>query len=146
MKRILVGLDASPRSDGVLHAAAELARHTGATLILFRAIGVPHEIPVEAYTMTPVSLVELLEREAKDYLARVAASVPKGIAVETAIHVGTPWQGVCDAAVQHHADCIIIGSHGYSGLDHLLGTTAAKVVNHAKVSVLVVRGSVELTA
>ena len=37
------------------------------------------------------------------------------------------------------ADLIVVGSHGYSGIDHLLGTTAARVVNHADRSVLVVR-------
>ena len=37
------------------------------------------------------------------------------------------------------ADCIVIGSHGYSGFDRILGTNAAKVVNHAECSVLVVR-------
>jgi nucleotide-binding universal stress UspA family protein len=36
-------------------------------------------------------------------------------------------------------DLIAIGSHGYSPVDHVLGTTAAKVVNHADRSVLVVR-------
>ena len=35
---------------------------------------------------------------------------------------------------------IVIGSHGYGGIDHLLGTTAARVVNHADRPVLVVRG------
>ena len=65
MDRILVGLDGSPRSPGVLDAAAELARRTGGKLILFRAVGVPHEIPVEAYTMTPAALADLLQREAQ---------------------------------------------------------------------------------
>jgi nucleotide-binding universal stress UspA family protein len=39
----------------------------------------------------------------------------------------------------HDVDLIVIGSHGYGALDHVLGTTAAKVVNHADRSVLVVR-------
>jgi universal stress protein F len=34
---------------------------------------------------------------------------------------------------------VVIGSHGYGGLDRVLGTTAAKIVNHASCSVLVVR-------
>jgi nucleotide-binding universal stress UspA family protein len=38
-------------------------------------------------------------------------------------------------------DLIVIGSHGYDALDRLLGTTAAKVVNHADRSVLVVRAA-----
>jgi universal stress protein F len=140
MDRILVGLDASPRSVGIIEAATELARRTGGKLILFRAVGVPHEIPVEAYSMTPASLAELLEREAQKYLDQVAAALPKGMVALTTVHVGTPWQGICAAADQHAADMIVIGSHGYSGLDRLIGTTAAKVVNHAKQSVLVVRG------
>lgn len=120
--------------------AVELARRTGGKLILFRAVGVPHEIPIEAYTMTPASLAGLLEREAKAYLDKVAASLPPGMLLETVVHAGTPWQAICAAADQHQADMIVIGSHGYSGIDKLIGTTAGKVVNHAKQSVLVVRG------
>ena len=36
-------------------------------------------------------------------------------------------------------DLIVIGSHGYGAIDRVLGTTAAKVVNHADRTVLVVR-------
>ena len=140
MDRILVGLDASPRTQDILESAVHLAQRTGARLILFRAVGIPHEIPVEAYTMSPASLAELLEREAKQYLDKVAAGVSAGLVLETVVGVGTPWQAICAAADHHQADLIMIGSHGYSGLDKLIGTTAGKVVNHAKQSVLVVRG------
>jgi len=145
MDRILVGLDASARAASVLETATELARRTGGKLILFRAVGVPHEIPVEAYSMTPANLAELLEREAKKYLDQLATALPPGMLAETVVHVGTPWQGICSAADHHQADMIVIGSHGYSGLDRLIGTTAAKVVNHARQSVLVVRGRPELS-
>ncbi len=144
MDRILVGLDASVQAPGVLDAAAELAQRTGAKLILFRAVGVPHEIPVQAYSMTPANVAELLERRAKSYLDETAAKLPPGMVEQTVVNVGTPWQGLGDAADRHRADVIVIGSHGYSGLDQLLGTTAAKVVNHAKQSVLVVRGHPDL--
>ncbi len=144
MKRILAGLDASPRAEGVLRTAADLARATGGKLILFRAVGVPHEIPVEAYSMTPADLAELLEREAQKYLDEVAAKMPAGIVEGMMVHAGTPWQGICTAADERQADIIVIGSHGYSGLDRVIGTTAAKVVNHAKQSVLVVRGHPEI--
>jgi nucleotide-binding universal stress UspA family protein len=140
MNRILVGLDASVRATGVIEAAAALARGTGGKLILFRAVGVPHEIPVEAYAMTPDGVGEMLEQEAKKYLDQVAAVLPAGLVEQTVVHTGTPWQGICAAADQHQADLIVIGSHGYAGLDRLIGTTAAKVVDHAKQSVLVVRG------
>ncbi|MFT3773982.1 MAG: universal stress protein [Minicystis sp.] len=140
MDRILVGLDASPNADGVLDTATELARRTGGKLILFRAVGIPNEIPIEAYTMTPASLADLLQREAEKYLDAIAAKLPAGLMAEKVVTVGTPWRSICAAADAHNADLIIIGSHGYSGIDKLIGTTAGKVVNHAKQSVLVVRG------
>jgi nucleotide-binding universal stress UspA family protein len=140
MDRILVGLDASPRSASVLEAAVELARRTRSKLILFRAVGVPHEVPAEAYKMTPASLAEMLQREARQYLDTAAATVPEGMVVDKVADVGIPWHAICAAAERHQADLIIIGSHGYSGLDKVIGTTAGKVVNHAKPSVLVVRG------
>ncbi len=144
MNRILVGLDASPQAEGVLRTATDLARATGAKLVLFRVVGIPHEIPVDAYSRTPGDLADLLVRNAQEYLDAVAAKVPAGLVEKSVVHIGAPWQAICSAADDHHADVIVIGSHGYSGLDRVLGTTAAKVVNHAKQSVLVVRGHPEM--
>ena len=144
MNRILVGLDDSPRAEGVLRAATDLARATGARLVLVHVVGVQQAIPVDAYSMAPVDLAEMLQQEARKYLDAVAARMPAGLVEQSVVHVGTPWQGICGEADGHHADMIVIGSHGYSGLDRVLGTTAAKVVNHAKQSVLVVRGHPEM--
>jgi nucleotide-binding universal stress UspA family protein len=55
------------------------------------------------------------------------------------VALGAPWEAVCSAAREVSADLILIGSHGYSGIDRLLGTTAAKIVNHADRPVLVAR-------
>lgn len=140
MDRILVGLDASPRAKGVLDAAIDLARRVGGKLVLFRGVGIPMEIPHEAYSMSPAALAEMLEEEAQKYLNKLAATVPEGMLLEAVVGVGNPWQAICHAAHEKKCDLIVIGSHGYSGLDKLLGTTAAKVVNHATQSVLVVRG------
>jgi nucleotide-binding universal stress UspA family protein len=139
MDRILVGLDASPRADGVLRVATELARRAGGKLLLFRAVGIPHDIPHEAYSMTPAAVAELLEADAKKYLDKIAATLPADLVLGTMIHIGSPWDAICHTADAQKVDLIVIGSHGYSGIDRLIGTTAAKVVNHAKQSVMVVR-------
>lgn len=139
MDRILVGLDASPRAAEVLQKAVELARRGNGKVLLFRAVGIPVGIPHEAYSMSPASLVDLLESEAKRYLEQAAVKVPPELLLGTVIGVGTPWQAICTAADHNNIDMIVIGSHGYSGIDRLIGTTAAKVVNHATQSVLVLR-------
>jgi universal stress protein F len=146
MHRILVGLDASPRAKSVLDAALDLARRTGSKLVLLRAVGIPVEIPQEAYALPPASLEDLLRQEALRYLENEAARVPAELLGGTKIAIGTPWQAICDAAKEENVDLILIGSHGYQGLDRLIGTTAAKVVNHADRSVLVVRDAERLTS
>jgi universal stress protein F len=139
MERILVGLDASPRAKDVLETAINLARKVGGKLVLFRGVGIPIELPPDAYSMPPDALGNLLETEAKRYLDGVATAVPPELLAETRVGIGTPWKAVCTAAHEVKADLIVIGSHGYQGIDRLIGTTAAKVVNHADCSVLVVR-------
>jgi len=67
--------------------------------------------------------------------------VPAELLGGTQIVIGVAWQAICDGAHEQQADLVVIGSHGYSGFDRLLGTTAAKVVNHAQCSVLVVRNA-----
>lgn len=49
-------------------------------------------------------------------------------------------EAIVEAAKEWNADIIIMGTHGYSGLSHLLlGSVAEGVVRHAPVPVLLVR-------
>ena len=146
MHRILVGLDASQRAQGVLDAAIDLAKRTGSKLLLVRAVGIPIEIPMEAYAMPPQSLEGLLRDQAQKYIDQVQEKVPVDLRGGTRVAIGTPWQAICDTAKDENVDLIMVGSHGYQGLDRLIGTTAAKIVNHADRSVLVVRDAQRLTS
>jgi universal stress protein F len=76
---------------------------------------------------------------AKSELEEAARDVPPELLDGCSAQVGVAWDAICAAAREHDVDLIVIGSHGYRILDRLLGTTAAKVVNHADRSVLVVR-------
>ncbi len=139
MKRILVALDASPRAPAVLAAAAHLAELTNTTLVLYRAITIPPEIPKDLFRVTDLTLEEVLMRNALGDLERMAKDFPKAHVEKITATFAAPWDGICRTAREHVVDMIVIGSHGYGGLDRLLGTTAAKVVNHADRNVLVVR-------
>ena len=139
MKRILVALDGSPRAQGVLAAATRLAELSGAKLVLFRAISIPSEITQEVLVATDLRLEDLLKRNAHEDLGRLASPLRAGLVESIVTELAMPWDGVVRAGRTYDADLIVIGSHGYGGIDHLLGTTAAKVVNHADRNVLVVR-------
>jgi len=144
MKRILVGLDGSARESGVLAAAERLARGTGAELVLFRAVGLPTELPPESYLLPPNEVTHLLEKNAAEAVERARATLPNDIKSRTHVAIGTPWEAICRIAKEDDVDLVVVGSHRYDVLDRVLGTTAAKVVNHADRSVLVVRAAERL--
>jgi nucleotide-binding universal stress UspA family protein len=145
MKKILVCLDGSPREAGVLHAAIALGRKTGTKLVLFRSVGLPRELPDEAYGVSPDAIPAMLERIAREELAQLEGEVPAEVRGGCQVLVGTPSQAILVAAKEYDCDLIVIGSHGYEALDRVLGTTAAKVVNHADRAVLVVRAPERLS-
>jgi nucleotide-binding universal stress UspA family protein len=139
MKRILVGLDRSNRAPFVLERAAAIATTLGAELFLLRSIGLPPELPVDAYRAAPNDLTEVWRGEAVRDLERIALTLDPKLVTHVLVRIGSPWSSICAAAREHEVDLIVIGSHGYGAIDHVLGTTAGKVVNHADRSVLIVR-------
>jgi nucleotide-binding universal stress UspA family protein len=137
--RILVGLDGSPAERDVLAAALQYAEALGGRLILFRALSLPAEIPAAAYGVPPERVNEILEGVARRHLEKLAGTLAPSRLDHVRVTFGTPWRSICEAAASEKVDLVVIGSHGYGGIDRLLGTTAAKVVNHLDRPVLVVR-------
>jgi nucleotide-binding universal stress UspA family protein len=137
--KIVVGIDGSPRSAGVLAAAREVAERSRARLVLVHAVSLPAGVPPEYYVYPPEKMPEVLERDARKLLEGYARELPKELEYVLRPSVGTAWNTLCGVAKDEQAELIVIGSHGYGGMDRLLGTTAARVVNHAACSVMVVR-------
>ena len=141
MKRILVALDGSPRAPNVLEAAVRLAGLADAKLVLYRAITVSPDLPRQALVATDQRLEDLLIANARTDLASCAEHLRPELVERIVTGFAVPWDGICRTARECDADLIVIGSHGYGGLDRILGTVAGKVVNHADRNVLVVRGT-----
>jgi nucleotide-binding universal stress UspA family protein len=138
MKRVLVCLDGSPAQTAVLDAAATLAEALGAKLILFHAVAIPVQLPQQALAVPPTDVGGLLSDMARTQLEELAQ--PRAELVDRIqVELGTAWRAVCETAKADGVDLVVIGSHGYGGIDRLLGTTAAKIVDHAPCSVYVVR-------
>ena len=143
--RVLVALDGSPRAPGVFDAAAEIAARFGATLFPFRALFVPPEFPAAAAGSRADALPPHLTKVALDDLLRLAGR-PAFPGVRTAsptVRFGTPWRLIIEVSEELDVDLIVLGSHGYHGLDRILGTTAASVANHAHRHVFVVHDRAE---
>lgn len=139
MKTVLVPIDSSSVADEVVSAAVEYARTHSARVRLLRVVGLPTELPLEAYAMNPDDIAGLLTKSAQRELERVAASIPQDLYAGLRIELGAPWRAICDVASEEDVDLIVMGAHGHKLLDSLLGTTTGRVVNHTDRSVFVVR-------
>lgn len=136
IKRVLAAVDPTARARRVVDTAAELAQQFGAEIVLFRAVDVPQDFPPAAATHAEHLEAQLIGAEERA-LADLAAAA--GItATIRAVASHEPWRAIVDAADTLHADAIVIGSHGYRGIDRLLGTNAARVADRAHCLVVVV--------
>lgn len=139
INRILVALDGSARAPVVYAAAVEMASRFRAALRPFRAVMVPPEFPAAAAGSRPDPLASHLLEAAEEELAELIPDAPPGLLVEPSIvRIGQPWRLILAVADEIDADLVVIGSHGYHGLDRILGTTAARVANVSTRNVLVV--------
>jgi nucleotide-binding universal stress UspA family protein len=88
--------------------------------------------------MPPDRLPEFLEQEARSYLEAFAAGRPRIEVEPPDVTTAQAWRAIIQVAARIDADLIIIGSHGHSGWDRILGTNASRVADHADRDVLVV--------
>ena len=139
MRKILVALDGSPHERDVLAAAVSLAQRLGGELLLFHAVSLPVALPPAALAVPPAQVGGLLLEQADSHLRTLLQKLPAGVTAGAQVELGTPWRAVCDVARAQAVDLVVIGTHGFGGVDRLIGTTAAKIVNHAPCSVLVAR-------
>jgi nucleotide-binding universal stress UspA family protein len=138
LKKILVAVDASERAPGVFDAAAELALKFAAKLYSVQVITIPPEFPAAAEAIEADALPAHLTRLAHAQLSELPKRAPGLLATTPIVVSGEPWRLILETAQRLDVDLIVLGSHGYHGWDHVLGTTAGKVANRAKRNVLVV--------
>ena len=139
MTTILVGVDGSTRTPLVVEQAARMAERLGGKLLLVTSVGLPPEVPAHFWAVSTLDLSGILIENSKKVLEGIVAKLPADLVQGTLVEIGTAWDIICRVAKSENVDLIVIGSHGYGGLDRLIGTTASRVVNHADRSVFVVR-------
>lgn len=128
---ILFATDFSESSELACARAVDLARQCGAKLTVIHAYAEP--LMAEGFAYVPDVRPEL-----EAHLARVAEDEPN-VDVKRVLLVGTPAETIVEYAREHECDLIVIGTHGRTGLLHMLmGSVAETVVRLAECPVMVV--------
>jgi len=82
---------------------------------------------------------KLHEQVAQQLAAFVGEHIADHAKVQRIVAAGKVYQQIVDTAERIGADLIVMGSHRPELSDYLLGPNAARVVRHARCSVMVVR-------
>ena len=144
-QHILVPTDFSAYADQALDYAIDLAQKLQARLTLVHIIDTTPLGVVEGATMLPPSYWQELETGVAQRMEESLKPIHDvGLQGETVIVHGVPFQAIIDTAKEKGVDLIIMGTHGRTGLTHvLMGSVAEKVVRLAPCPVLVTRGATE---
>lgn len=129
MQRILVATDFSTRSDRALRRSVLLARQHQARIVLLHVVDDDQ----------PPRMVAAERRETQallDETARTMAEI-EGVACETAIGLGEPFEGILGAAAEAVSDLVVMGPHRRQILrDVFLGTTVERTIRLSRLPVL----------
>jgi nucleotide-binding universal stress UspA family protein len=144
IKKILCPTDFSTFSRNALHAAVQLAQQQEAEITLLH---------VDEFEMSPMGYFQIFDEDIRRYRdvktkflkeqlnAFVDENVPQGMIVHKRIVPGRAYKVVVELAEAEKFDLIVIARRGTTNLsDHLVGSTAERVVRLARCPVLSIRG------
>jgi len=135
---ILVPFDGSEHSVKALRRACELAKvDKGEVTVLY---SIPRYEEMMEFVKTQ-SVKDGLRAEAEKVVAAaVAVAASSGVEVKTAIMDGPPSDNIVKAAESGKSDVIVMGSHGWRGMNKaIMGSTTERVTMLAACPVLIVR-------
>jgi nucleotide-binding universal stress UspA family protein len=133
---ILHPTDLSPRSEPAFLLACSLARDHGGRVIVLHVAERPLVAPGGAMIHPPPGgAFEAIEEQ-----VRAVKPPDAAVPVEHLLEEGDPVEEILRVARECRVDLIVMGTHGRTGLTHLLlGSVAEQVVRRATCPVLVVK-------
>jgi len=138
-KKILCPTDFSPASQAAVDLAAGLARREHAELRLLHVVEVEPALPTDPnFVMRVPEYEQILHADAQHQLDALAAGF-EPVKVRTSIGHGDPGNEIVRIAEEGAVDLIVMGTHGRTGLEHVVfGSVAEKVVRNAHRPVLTI--------
>jgi universal stress protein A len=139
-KRIVCATDFSDTAEAAWDLASDLAQTHRAELVL---VHVFIELPV--YPEVAVASIQQVWEEQREWAerqlaARIEAAVKRGLTARYLLKTGTAPEEIVQAATDEHADLIVVGTHGRTGIERLvIGSVAERVVRIAPCPVLTVK-------
>jgi nucleotide-binding universal stress UspA family protein len=141
IKKILMPVDRSPRTDAVAAIVADTARGAHASVRLLHVAPVPSAVyGAEGRVVVYADQeMESLASQSLDFLHALEGHFA-GVPVDSVVRFGDPAGQILEEAEAFGADLIVVGTAGRSSIGRsLLGSVAERVFGRATVPVMLVR-------
>jgi nucleotide-binding universal stress UspA family protein len=144
--KILTAIDFSENSDHAFEYALTLATQFQAELTILHVINEP--VDLRGFYVPHISFEQLekeIEEGAQNMMEKFCQNKLADFTnYKTAIVSGIPYEEIIKKADEIASSLIVLGTHGRTGLDHIIfGSTAERVVRSASCPVLTIRMPVE---
>ncbi len=139
IKTILCPIDYSEGSLAALNYALHFALKEPARLCIMHVIDVRY---LEGYTPLEVADPdsETISRMKSELVKSVPEDLREKVDLEAVVAVGIPVIEIIDAVKEKAADVVVMGTHGRTGIAHvIMGSVAENVVRRSPCPVLTVR-------
>lgn len=146
---ILVPVDFSSFSEAALIWAADLAHSIAAPLLILHVVHDQGESPgyyaIKGYKKQLRRMEDVASEMLESFVQKAAKKCHDSELVKKAranVVIGLPVNRILEMAEHEKASMIVMGSHGRTGLAHiLLGSKAEQVVHLSKIPVTVVKST-----
>jgi universal stress protein A len=137
--RIVVPVDFSEHSLKAFQTALNFGQQFGAELILVHIV--EQIVYPGDWMYPPIAMSDFASGKREEIAKQLKAlTAGTGVSAREIVRLGRAWQEVVEIAKETKADLVVLATHGYTGLRHvLLGSVAEKIVRHAPCQVLTVR-------
>jgi nucleotide-binding universal stress UspA family protein len=130
IKKILIAVDDGPAAEKVALNGLQLASQLNAEIALVSIVDII-SLMTEG-SVTPEELITIMKNDYKKIHQMLIDKVFKDYKVWTFVEEGKPFEAILKVAEEWAADLIVLGTHGRTGLSHLLmGSVAEKVIRHS---------------
>ena len=145
IRRVLHASDFSPASRVAFAKAVDMAKANRAELLLVHVITPVMPIVTDDGYVNPKTWEDIeasTKAAAQKQLAALVGKARKaGARVKALLSDGVPHEQIIRLARSKHADVVVLGTHGRTGLaKFFLGSVAGRVVSLSSVPVMTVRG------
>ena len=139
--KILVPLDGSSLAERAVNHAAEIARGSGAEILLIKVVTVPLSQVPEAGETEELKSIREVAAKAQAYLSGIASRLAKeGLNAKAVVLEGSAVEAILGFAHEQNVDVLVMSTHGRTGFSKvLMGSVAEQVMLTTKRPVMLVK-------